>query len=56
MGRWVDGRWKWKIVWRRELLEREKERVEELLGFSAKFLAGKEWDFLRIEEEIMCRF
>lgn len=37
MGDWVNGRWMWKLEWRRELLEREKAREEELLQFLSGF-------------------
>ncbi|XP_057806233.1 uncharacterized protein LOC131021160 [Salvia miltiorrhiza] len=29
-GAWENGRWKWQVTWRRELLEREVEGVNEL--------------------------
>lgn len=38
MGRWVDGRWRWELGWRRDILEREKSGVEEeLYGFLQNF-------------------
>lgn len=31
MGRWAIGKWNWKVLWRRNLLDWEKEKENELL-------------------------
>lgn len=31
MGSWIEDTWTWKVEWRRELMEREQEGVEEFL-------------------------
>lgn len=30
MGDWVDGKWVWRLVWRRNLFDREKAKENEL--------------------------
>src|ERR1044072_2609810 len=37
MGDWIGEGWRWRFEWRRQLLEREKARVEELKNNIAMF-------------------
>lgn len=37
MGEWKDGAWAWKLTWRRQLLQRELEKVNDLLRLIACF-------------------
>lgn len=47
MERWEDGIWRWKIEWRRELREKEREGEGEmydfLRGFSIKEGVKESW-------------
>lgn len=38
MGEWIDGKWIWKVEWRRELLDRERGSETELAAISQQFL------------------
>lgn len=37
MGEWVEGVWEWKWVWRRELFERERSSLSELLNLINRY-------------------
>ncbi|XP_057810311.1 uncharacterized protein LOC131024792 [Salvia miltiorrhiza] len=42
-GRWVEGKWEWEFLWRRELFERERGAIESLSEYLSVFVpcAGK---------------
>ncbi|XP_057453105.1 uncharacterized protein LOC130744965 [Lotus japonicus] len=41
MGEWNNDIWQWKLLWNRDLLEREEERVQELLQLIKNFSPKK---------------
>ncbi|GAB4841386.1 hypothetical protein Ancab_039697 [Ancistrocladus abbreviatus] len=47
MGEWVNGEWRWKFLWRRELFDRDKQRLaaltEKIDGINLSQLAEDSW-------------